>query len=71
MASYEYACIIQPILCGHSINIPVPYFSFKLPQVKFENDKYRIDEAYDFQGLKKNEIWIKRSHDRDRSNDRS
>jgi len=26
--------------CGHSINILIPYFSFKLPQIKFE-----IDEA--------------------------
>jgi hypothetical protein len=32
---------------GHSINIPVPYLSFESPQIKFENDKYKIDEAQD------------------------
>ena len=39
---------------ARSINIPVPYFSFELAQIKFENNKYGIDEAKDFQGLKKN-----------------
>ena len=31
---------------GHSINIPSPYFSFKLPQIKFKNNKYGIGKAF-------------------------
>jgi len=39
---------------GHFINIPIPYFSFKLPQIKFYNDQYGIGESKDFQRLEKN-----------------
>ena len=35
------------------ISLLVSYFSFKLTQIKFENDKSGFDEAQDFQRLEK------------------
>jgi len=43
--------VIFSTFYGHSINFPVPYFSYELFKIKSENEKYGIDE--DFQGLKK------------------
>jgi hypothetical protein len=40
--------VLFNLFYGHSINSPVPYFSFELSQIKFENYKYGIDEALDF-----------------------
>ena len=42
MSPHVHACIIY-FLCGHSINIPVPYFSFDLSKIKFEYHKYGND----------------------------